>query len=196
MSGAFRHFRLSNIDSSKNKDTTKNRVDTYAYPDNRSGVDASGGDTEILGMIKDNDMEESSSQLAQNFQTPKSLFEYGKTSLMDLDYKNAEIAFRGFIKKYPKDDLVPDAQYWIGESLFVREEYNEAILMYGQVIKNYKKSKKAPDSLLKIGISFANLDKKKEACDALVKVNKNYPDSDNSVLKRANYKIQEIGCKT
>ena len=66
--------------------------------------------------------------------------------------------------------------------------------MYGQVIKDYKKSKKAPDSLLKIGIAFENLNKKKEACNALKKVNKNYPNSDPSILKKANYQMQELGC--
>ena len=90
--------------------------------------------------------------------------------------------------------MTPEAHYWIGESLFVREEYNQAILMYGEVIKKYKKNKKAPDSLLKVGIAFANLDKKKEACDALKQINKNYPKSDQAVLKRANYNIQQLKC--
>ena len=115
----------------------------------------------ILGTLKSKPNE--SFDIANNFETPESFYDYAKTSLMNLEYKEAEIAFKDFVKKYPKNELTPEAQYWIGESLFVREKYNEAILMYGEVIKKYKKSKKAPDSLLQIGISFANLNKKRSS---------------------------------
>ena len=104
------------------------------------------------------------------------------------------MAFRGFIKKYPKDDKVPSAHYWLGESLFVRENYPEAVLAYGEIIKNYKKHKKAPASLLKIGMSFSNLDKKKESCDALIKILKQYPNSERDILKKTNYIIQKNNC--
>ncbi len=185
------NFRLSNTNNSKTESQNMAN-DTYAYPNNRSQVNDSGGDTEILGTLKSKKNE--SFDIANNFETPESFYDYAKTSLMNLEYKEAEIAFKDFVKKYPKNELTPEAQYWIGESLFVREKYNEAILMYGEVIKKYKKSKKAPDSLLQIGISFANLNKKEAACDALRKVKKNYPNSGQFVLKRAKYKIQELEC--
>ena len=188
-------FRLSNRNNTpqyKNKNEIEQ--DTYAYPKNTSDVDTTGGDTEILGTIKEKDSKGEAFEIARNFQTPDSLFNYGKKSLQNLNYSDAESAFRGFVEKYPKDDQVPSAYYWLGESLFVRENYPEAVLAYGEVIKSYKKHKKAPASLLKIGISFSNLDKKKESCDALKKILKQYPDSERSVLKKTNYIIQENNC--
>ena len=114
--------------------------------------------------------------------------------MQNLNYTEAENIFRGFVKKYPKNEKVPNAYYWIGESLFVRENYPEAVLAYGEVIRNYKKHKKAPASLLKIGISFSNLDKKKESCNALNQILKQYPDSERDVLKKTNYIIKENNC--
>ena len=168
--------------------------DTYAYQDNTSNVDTSGGDVEILGSIKNQDSKDEAFEIAKNFQTPDTLFDYGKDSLKDLNYANAENAFRGFVKKYPTNDKIPSAYYWIGESLFVRENYPEAVIAYGEVIKNYKKHEKAPASLLKIGLSFSNLDKKKESCDALNKILKQYPDSKRDILKKTNYIIKQNNC--
>ena len=188
-------LRLSNTNNNFRNEKKDMRNDTYAYPQSNSKVDTSGGDTEILGTIKNKRIKKDEAfNIANNFETPESLYDYGKASLMNLEYQEAEIAFRGFVKKYPNNKLTPEAHYWIGESLFVREEYNQAILMYGEVIKKYKKNKKAPDSLLKVGIAFANLDKKKEACDALKQINKNYPKSDQAILKRAKYNIQQLKC--
>ena len=168
--------------------------DTYAYPKNTSDVNTSGGDTEILGTIKEQETKDVAIEIARNFQTPDSLFSYGKDSLQNLNYSDAENAFRGFVEKYPKDVNTPSAYYWLGESLFVREKYPEAVLAYGEIIKNHKKHEKAPASLLKIGISFSNLDKKKESCDALKNILKQYPDSKGDILKKTNFLILENNC--
>ena len=171
-----------------------NEKDTYAYPKNTSDVNTSGGDTEILGTIKEQKSEDVAIEIARNFQTPDSLFSYGKDSLQNLNYSDAENALRGFVEKYPKDVNTPSAYYWLGESLFVREKYPEAVLAYGEIIKNHKKHEKAPASLLKIGISFSNLDKKKESWDALKNILKQYPDSERDILKKTNFLIQENNC--
>ena len=193
-------FRLStkNITSTeglpKAKKDRSGIKDTYAYPDNTSDVNSSGGDAEILGTIKQKDNIDEPFEVARNFQSPDDLFNYGKDSLRNLNYSDAENAFKGFVKKYPKNEKVPNAYFWLGESLFVRESFPEAVLAYGEVIKNYKKHKKAPASLLKIGIAFSNLDKKKESCNALNNVLKQYPDSDKDILKKTNFIIQENNC--
>ena len=193
-------FRLSNTNDSSTgglplaKKDRSNEKDTIAYPKNTSDIDTSGGDTEILGTLKDRTVQDEAVEIAKNFQTPDDLFNYGKESLQNLNYSDAENAFRGFISKFPNDERIPNANYWLGESLFVRESYVEAVMAYGEVIKKHKKHKRAPSSLLKIGISFSNLEKKKESCDALNKILKQYPDTDQDVLKKTNFIIQQNSC--
>ena len=193
-------FRLSKKDGNfsealpLSKRDRSGEPDTYAYPKNTSEVDATGGDVEILGTIDQKQEIDESIEIARNFQNPDDLFNYGKDSLQNLNYDEAESAFRGFVKKYPDDQKTPSAYYWLGESLFVRENYPEAVLAYGEVIKKHKKHQKAPASLLKIGMSFSSLEKKKESCDALNKVLKQYPDSDRDILKKTNFIIQENNC--
>ena len=73
------------------------------------------------------------------------------------DYDVAETGFRQFLAIYPDDARAPDAQYWLGESLFARGDYREAADEFLSGYKAYPQSGKAPDTLLKLGLSLAGL---------------------------------------
>ena len=54
------------------------------------------------------------------------------------DYALAEQAFRDFLKKHPNERLVPDAQYWLGESLFQQQRYRDAAESFLAVSTKYE----------------------------------------------------------
>ena len=59
-----------------------------------------------------------------------------------------------FLARYPKDELAPNAQYWLGETYYSEKRWNDAIVEFQKVLKDHKSSDKVPDALLKIGMSF------------------------------------------
>ena len=59
-----------------------------------------------------------------------------------------------FLARFPKDELAPNAQYWLGETYYAEKKWNDAIVEFQKVIKDFKGSDKVPDALVKIGISF------------------------------------------
>ncbi len=59
-------------------------------------------------------------------QTPRDEFDLGIGYIQRKDYALAEETMRNFAQKYPSDALVPDSQYWLGESLFQRQKYRDA----------------------------------------------------------------------
>ena len=61
---------------------------------------------------------------------------------------------KDFLTKFPKDELAPNAQYWLGETWYSEKKWNDAIVEFQKVLKDYKGSDKVPDALLKIGMSF------------------------------------------
>ena len=63
------------------------------------------------------------------------------------DYAKAEGAFREFIKRNPKDPLAANAQYWLGESFYVRGDYQQAAVEFMEGYKNYSNSPKGPENL-------------------------------------------------
>ena len=99
------------------------------------------------------------------------------------DYALAEQAFRDFLRKYPDEQLVPDAQYWLGETLFQRQRYRDAAENFLAVSTKYEHSGKAPDALLRLGQSLAALHQKEAACATLAEVGRKFPRASASVKR-------------
>ena len=107
--------------------------------------------------------------------TPKDEYDLAYGYVLRKDYALAEDALRAFMKKYPNDRLVADANYWLGETLFQRQRYREAAESFLDVSTKHEKSAKAPDSLLRLGQSLAALKEKEAACATLGEIPRKYP---------------------
>ena len=101
---------------------------------------------------------------------------------------------RNFATKYPTDKLVPDSQYWTGESLFQRQKYREAAEAFLGVTTKYDKSSKAPDALLRLGQSLAALKEKEAACAAFGEITRKYPKASNGVKQGVDREQKRTGC--
>ena len=110
--------------------------------------------------------------------TPKDEYDLAYGYVLHKDYALAEEALRAFLKKYPNDRLVAEANYWLGESLFQRQRYREAAESFLAVSTKYDTAGKAPDSLLRLGQSLAALKEKEAACATLAEIPRKYPQGD------------------
>jgi tol-pal system protein YbgF len=100
------------------------------------------------------------------------------------NYQGAIVAFQNFIKQYPKSNLAPRAQYWIGESYYAEKRFREAIFEFKKVIDQFPKSEKAPDALLKIAFSFDALGQADLARPFLDEVQQAYPKSNAAKIAK------------
>lgn len=107
--------------------------------------------------------------------TPRDELALGQGFVQRRDYAAAEESLREFLKKYPSDRLVPEAHYWLGESLFHRQRFRDAAESYLTVSTKYERSGKAADSLLRLGQSLAALGEREAACATLNEVGRKYP---------------------
>lgn len=108
-------------------------------------------------------------------QSPKDQFDLAYGYVLHKDYALAEKAFRSFIEQYPNERLVPDAQYWLGETLFQRQRYQDAADVFLVVVRNHETSGKAPDALLRLGQSLHAIGQKEMACASLGEVERKFP---------------------
>jgi tol-pal system protein YbgF len=90
-------------------------------------------------------------------QTPKDEFALGYGYLQRKDYALAEETLREFLKKFPRDRLAAEAEFWVGESLFQRQRYRDAAESFLRVSTKYNGPAKAPDALLRLAQSLAAL---------------------------------------
>jgi tol-pal system protein YbgF len=127
-------------------------------------------------------------------QTPRDEYDLGYGYIQRKDYALAEESLRGFVKKYPNDRLVADAQYWLGESLFQRQRYRDAAESFLTVTTKYDTATRAPDALLRLGQSLAALKEKEAACAAFGEVTRKYPRASAGVKQGVDREQKRNGC--
>jgi len=115
--------------------------------------------------------------------SPKDEYDMAYGYVLHKDYSLAEQSFRDFLKKYPNEQLVPDANYWLGESLFQQQRYRDAAESFLNVSTKYERSGKAPDALLRLGQSLAAMNQKEAACATLAEVERKFPRASTSVKR-------------
>ena len=126
--------------------------------------------------------------------TPKDEYDLAYGYLVRRDYALAEESFRTFLRKYPSDRAVAEANYWLGESLFQRQRYRDAAESFLNVSTKFDKSGKAPDALLRLGQSLAALKEKEAACATFVEVGRKYPRASPTVRQGVEREQKRVGC--
>jgi tol-pal system protein YbgF len=126
--------------------------------------------------------------------SPKDYYDLAYGYVLRKDYALAEDGFRTFLRKYPSDRMAPEAQYWLGESLFQRQRYRDAAEAFLNVSTKYESTAKAPDALLRLGQSLAMLGEKEAACASLGEVLRKYPRAALGVKQGVDREQKRVGC--
>jgi tol-pal system protein YbgF len=124
----------------------------------------------------------------------KQLYESAYGYLLQRDYGAAESAFEDFLRRHPNDPLAGNAQYWLGESLYVRGQYRAAAGAFLKGYQTYARSPKAPESLLKLAMSLQRLGQKDAACTSYSELNAKFPTAPAHVKSTAQSERQKAGC--
>lgn len=124
---------------------------------------------------------------------PQQQYDQAFALLARADYDGAERALKGFLRQHPNDNLAGNAQYWLGETYYVRQDYQNAAIAFGEGFQRYPKNAKSPDNLLKLGMSLAQLNRKPEACAALGRLDQ-AADAPANVKDRGKRERQRLGC--
>jgi tol-pal system protein YbgF len=126
--------------------------------------------------------------------TPEDQYKYAFALLTKSDYPGAERALQAFVQAHPKHQLAGNAQYWLGETYYVRNDFNNAVRAFATGIQNYRTSPKAPDSVLKLGLSLSALGKTKEACTSYTMLKNEYPKAPQEIMRRAESEQKRLRC--
>ena len=125
----------------------------------------------------------------------KGQYEYAMGLLKQGDYELAEKAFQEFMTVGNDFSLLSNANFWLAETYYVRENYKDAAKNYLSLYQVYPDSKKAADALLKLGISLVNMDQKEQGCVTFIQLKDTYPNANTAVLDRGKLEIEKNGCE-
>ena len=123
---------------------------------------------------------------------PRELYETAYGYLLQQDYGAAEVAFEEFLRRYPGDRLAGDAQYWLGETLYVQRRYKPAGQAFLAVVEKHKTSAKVPNSLLKLAQALDQLGQKD--CGIFNELEGRHPSAPADVRSKARALKQKQGC--
>jgi TolA-binding protein len=90
--------------------------------------------------------------------------------------------------------MVANAQYWLGETFYVRKDYTNAAVIFAEGYEKFANSPKAPDNLLKLGLSLANINEQQQACRAFFELERRFTNAPSVIMNRALKERKAIGC--
>lgn len=126
--------------------------------------------------------------------SPEKQYEQAFELLRNSDYDRAEKALQEFIVKNKSHAYAGNAQYWLGESYYVRKKYPDAAQAFGEVLSKYRTNPKAPDSLLKLGMTLQEMNRKSDACTAFNQLLSKFPEASANVKRRADTERKRLNC--
>jgi len=113
-----------------------------------------------------------------------SLYKDAYDTLQRGDLDGARRKFEAFLKQFPTSELSDNAQFWIGETYFLKKDYEKAILEYEKVIAKYPEGDKVSSAMLKQGLAFLELGDKTNGRSLLKRVMDRYPQSEQADIAK------------
>jgi tol-pal system protein YbgF len=126
-------------------------------------------------------------------ETPNDVFSRGLLNFQKENYELARSTFKNFTQRFPKSELVAEAQFWVAESFFQEKKFYSAVTEYNRFVESYPQAKQVASATYKQGLSFIALGKTKEGKLFLNQVIKKYPDSDEAT--QAKNALAKLGKK-
>jgi tol-pal system protein YbgF len=106
---------------------------------------------------------------------PRADYDAAYAYILQRQYEQAEMGFRQFLQSHPRDKLVPDAVFWLGESYLARSRPREAAEQFLKISTDFSRSGKAPDAMLKLGVSLNALGARDQACATFAELERKFP---------------------
>ncbi|HBH34893.1 MAG TPA: tol-pal system protein YbgF, partial [Gammaproteobacteria bacterium] len=93
------------------------------------------------------------------------------------DFQQAINAFQVLLKAYPNGEYADNAQFWLGEAHYAKNELDDALKEFQELVDNYRNSPKVPDAVYKVGYihkTRGDVEKARKVFEGLIE---HYPDS-------------------
>jgi tol-pal system protein YbgF len=83
------------------------------------------------------------------------------------DYVGGAAALQAYLQQYPTSPRAPEANYWLGRTLALRNMHAEAASAYARSLKGWPQTVWAGDAVVRLSSSLVELRRDADACKAL-----------------------------
>lgn len=102
--------------------------------------------------------------------------------------------FQDYLKNYGNTQQAADAQFYIGEVYFRRDDFDNAVREYGKVMDNYPDSSRVADAHFKKGMALVKLGRRTDAKKEFQTVVDKFPG--NPMVTRSKEYLKALGVNT
>jgi tol-pal system protein YbgF len=135
-----------------------------------------------------------SSVAATSTGDPRADFDAAYTAFTQRQYDQAEMGFRRFLQSNPRNALVPEATFWLGETYLRSSRFREAAEQFLNVSSEHPDATKAPDALLRLGISLNAMGARDRACAVFAELDRKYPQAPATVRQGSEREQKRSKC--
>lgn len=121
----------------------------------------------------------------------KQLYE---TAMRDRSGGNLELALQGFqeyLKFYGNTDLAPNAQFYVGQIYYDKNDFAPALQSFDAVLEKYPENNKTPDATYMKGMALLKSGQRNEAAREFLNVIQKYPKAE--VAEKARIQRKALG---
>ena len=181
-----RHLELSSIQNNNLKDVKQKKSENVPVYKNKEKINVNkkslDGKTQgVLGFVKE-EPENKSENKKQVINTEKKEtknetflpegsaednYNYALDLARQLDFNNAEKAFKEFLIVHKDSKKRADAQYWLGRMYFAQKKYEEAAIALAEFNSIFPSDPRFQETTLLIAESAVNFAPKDQLCDIL-----------------------------
>ena len=206
-----RHLELSSINNGNIKKSNKEVSSKPTFVENKSNeinVKNVENKTEgVLGFIKeptssstDNNQDkvtlkndtEKNKLLTKS--SPEENYNIALDYAVDLDFVNAEKAFKEFLTIYKDSKQTADAQYWLGRVYFAQGKFEEAAIALAEFNSVFPNDSRFQETTLLIAESASNFAPQNQLCDILKQSLEFMVNPSEKFIKRINDLKNENKC--
>ena len=167
--------QTNNLESKLEPNYTKEKIENVKKKSLNGKTDG------VLGFIKDNsdkDIQNDKKSIVGNKAeiktvselpkgSPEDNFNYALDLARQLDFENAEKAFKEFLIIHKNTKLQADAQYWLGRVYFAQKKYEEAAIAMAEFNSVFPNDSRFQETTLLIAEAAVNFAPKSQLCDIL-----------------------------
>ena len=205
-----RHLQLSSIKSDndrskENTDNTDYKIEKKVDVNKKSLDPKTNG---VLGFVKETDSKRNQSndttidkstkedkkvrQLPQG--TADENYNYALDLASQLDFINAEKAFKEFLITHKDSSKIADAQYWLGRVYFAQKKFEEAAIALAEFNSVFPNDPRFQETTLLIAEAAVNFAPKSQLCDILNQSLEFMINPSEKFIKRINVLKNEKQC--
>ena len=205
-----RHLQLSSIKSDNDK--IKENIDNTDYKiEKKADVNKKSLDPKtkgVLGFVRESASKENQSNDPKIDQTtkvdkkvtllpqgtPDENFNYALDLASQLDFINAEKAFKEFLITHKESSKIADAQYWLGRVYFAQKKFEEAAIALAEFNSVFPNDPRFEETTLLIAEAAVNFAPKSQLCDILTQSLEFMINPSEKFVKRINFLKNEKLC--